>query len=113
MSERINKLKEKIIAMKEEAIREEIEARSKAAAVLAEDFELDDVMISSGCSYNGRVSVYRGIEKLADIMGVNVMVEHRKSVGGETYDVYAFEANGARFEQISPLVKAGDRNVKN
>lgn len=87
-------------------LKEELIIRSKAAAVLAEPFEINGVQITEGCDTDGTIRVYSGIDRLAGITGSKVeTTDEQKSDYIFTYSRFTF--NGVVFEQL-----VGSREVK-
>jgi hypothetical protein len=84
-------------------IKLQVTERAKAAMVLAENVSINDVHISSGCNEEG-VYVVLGLEKLAEIMGLEIKRETKGDRG-----VCFVEVEGCRF--YSPFVASGDESV--
>ncbi len=74
-----------------EFIREQVETRANAAAVLANSLEINGIRFIEGCTGEG-VQVY-DIEKLAMILGCEIQIEPY----GEKYATYFFVHNNVKF----------------
>lgn len=84
-------------------IKLQVTERAKAAMVLAENVSINDVHISSGCSEEG-VYVVLGLERLAEIMGLEI----KREINGDK-GVCFVEVEGCRF--YSPFVARGTESV--
>lgn len=72
-------------------IKLEVTERAKAAKVLAENISVNDIHISSGCGDFG-VLVVLGLDKLAEIMGLEIKEEKQRD-----RCVRYIEVEGCRF----------------
>lgn len=84
---------------------EEINRRAEAAKILREPIKINDIEISAGCNETG-ITVFRGIEKLAEIMA---KPEIKKAVHDCTYDTSKIVEH--RYITVGGIEFYTDRNI--
>ena len=88
-----------------EMLKAEIEDRAKAAKVLNVPFEIKDIEISTG-STAGKIRVWKGIDRLAEVVGAVTRVED-EATSDRIFTYIRFDYEGTIFEQMS-----GSRSTK-
>ena len=91
-----------------EFVKEQVEARARAAATLKEPLEINGIEIKKGCSSG--IELKEGIEKLAKILGISTTAETTEGYENSLYNrvKISFEYLDVLFYQYNYVPKGDD-----
>lgn len=94
-----------------EFIKEQVEARSAAAAVLIEPLEINGIKFDAGCTERGIQTDY-GLEDLAKILGCGIQTEDNDDRYDNTviHRMTYIKVNGIRFYRTQYIKKENTNN---